>query len=93
MEVTRIEKRKLSKGKMSLKCNICPKEFAYKYLLNHHIREIHEKIRSFSCDICSKVVCPICAHAFSRGTYLKRHIEENTRLHERYENFKLFNLD
>ena len=68
MEVTGIEKRKLSKGEMSLKCNICPKEFAYKYLLNHHIREIQEKILSFSCDICSK--------GFGYKNHLKTLVEE-----------------
>ena len=53
--------------------------------LGQHVVSVHEKKKAF--------VCPICAHAFSRGTYLKRHIEENTRLHKRNENFKLFNLD
>ena len=68
MKVTRIEKRKLPKRKMSLKCNICPKEFTYKYLLNHHIKKIHEKISSFSCDICS--------NGFGYKRHLKRHLKD-----------------
>ena len=86
MKVTQIEKRKLPKGKCLKSAIFVQKNLPTNIFLIFISRKFTKKHILL-------VVCPICAHAFSTGTYLKRHIEEKTRLHQRFEKFKLFNLD
>lgn len=54
-------------------CEYCGKELGCKDTLRRHVKEGHERKRSFS--------CPLCDSSFARGENLKRHFES---LHSRH---------
>jgi len=47
--------RKSHFGDRLFTCNLCAKEFSYKYALKHHFRKQHTGERPFKCDRCSKM--------------------------------------
>jgi hypothetical protein len=62
------------------KCPQCPKAFAKAYILNRHIREVHNNPNRKTIKHIrenGKVLCPICRKDFTHTASLKKHIITN----------------
>ena len=56
---------KLNKHLLLHQCGFCKKMFPHVYRKNRHMREVHEKSKTFICDICNT--------GFVNAVLLKRH--------------------
>ena len=60
-------------------CTVCRKEFAKNWILNRHIREVHEKMKEFECEEND------CDAIFSQKQALNKHLKT---VHQGEKNFQ-----
>ena len=82
--------KKLRQNQITIKCEICDKEFKNNIGLRQHIKNTHNFVKEHQCNICQKVFqlrkqlishgnkkhhkCVLCGKTFSKEGSLKKHI-------------------
>ena len=66
-----------NKSQVKIKCDICGQLYEFSYI-NKHIEAVHNKIKSFQCDICEEM--------FHRSKDMKWHISKVHNAKENKEN-------